>query len=555
MKIQVNQQNFIKNLGAVFSDNTRFIGELIQNAVRAGATEIRFTAEDSILTAVDNGCGIDDFQNLLTLAESDWSDEVVKRDSPFGMGFLASLFVCEHIEVYSKSQSLIMDCNELLSGNEIAKPVASDWSEAGTCFRLLDVEDIDGAVDAIFHYTQSMPIQVFVNEKELERPHSIERATVDIEGIGKACIDLDNNGLDFTHAYVQGFQVYKEYYAYTKHEHQNIIHLDPELYQARMPDRDGLINQAANLTHIDAIWLELVVKPYLLSLIEKKDQVALDKVVLTKELERFLIQKGYIPKQYLYDQFEGNLTPTLFSGDRAVLSCASSGQFISDIESGNTLLISRDFLGDKLEQEDVQNRLEYLKKIGAKTDKKVLMLAKDTGTELDIQGLTPELTVTINNKKGEFKAIPYNTNDLTDNWNIKAIVADSFTMSSELGEVVIDNDSGLLLNDLDSLALGAEKGELYFIYTASSIKAQHLCFTVGRYWFGDNYDEFDRADFNHDMQDFETKLRKIFGQSPLEILEQTHRNHFETALGQAGVGEGDLVTLQIVNGSLQIKVA
>lgn len=67
--------------------------ELFQNARRAGATRIVVTAdhmEDAcLITVADDGAGIADPADLVSLGASDWSDECRAREDPAGMGFFS----------------------------------------------------------------------------------------------------------------------------------------------------------------------------------------------------------------------------------------------------------------------------------------------------------------------------------------------------------------------------------------------------------------------------------------------------------------------------------
>lgn len=71
--------------------------EILQNARRAGATEVRITNKDNNLVIVqDNGCGIDDFQKLLDLGSSGWDEKLEQGEDPAGVGLfsLAPRKVC-----------------------------------------------------------------------------------------------------------------------------------------------------------------------------------------------------------------------------------------------------------------------------------------------------------------------------------------------------------------------------------------------------------------------------------------------------------------------------
>lgn len=67
--------------------------ETFQNARRAGATIVNIASEHledgCIITISDDGAGIDDPANLVSLGQSDWSDECRVREDPAGMGFFS----------------------------------------------------------------------------------------------------------------------------------------------------------------------------------------------------------------------------------------------------------------------------------------------------------------------------------------------------------------------------------------------------------------------------------------------------------------------------------
>jgi hypothetical protein len=67
--------------------------ELFQNARRAGATQVAVTAEHledaCIITVVDDGAGIADPVDLVSLGQSDWPGDCRTREDPAGMGFFS----------------------------------------------------------------------------------------------------------------------------------------------------------------------------------------------------------------------------------------------------------------------------------------------------------------------------------------------------------------------------------------------------------------------------------------------------------------------------------
>ena len=61
IQMKVNQENLVKTLRLSFSNPETVLGELLQNARRAGATAVYFTYQGNDLTVEDDGCGIGDF--------------------------------------------------------------------------------------------------------------------------------------------------------------------------------------------------------------------------------------------------------------------------------------------------------------------------------------------------------------------------------------------------------------------------------------------------------------------------------------------------------------
>jgi K+-sensing histidine kinase KdpD len=85
--------------------------EVLQNARRAGATTISISIEESApdadvctATVEDNGRGITDFQTLVTLGHSEWTEDTQASEDPAGMGFFS---LCHSdVEVHSGEQGV-----------------------------------------------------------------------------------------------------------------------------------------------------------------------------------------------------------------------------------------------------------------------------------------------------------------------------------------------------------------------------------------------------------------------------------------------------------------
>jgi len=70
--------------------------EILQNARRAGASEVRITNQDGHVTVEDDGRGIGDFSALLDLGRSGWDESLEDAEDPAGVGVfcLAPREVC-----------------------------------------------------------------------------------------------------------------------------------------------------------------------------------------------------------------------------------------------------------------------------------------------------------------------------------------------------------------------------------------------------------------------------------------------------------------------------
>jgi hypothetical protein len=80
--------------------------EILQNARRAGATEVTVTNEKGLVTVRDNGCGIEDFSKLLDLGDSDWDEALEKAEDPAGVGVFC--LAPRKVAISSKAKKVII---------------------------------------------------------------------------------------------------------------------------------------------------------------------------------------------------------------------------------------------------------------------------------------------------------------------------------------------------------------------------------------------------------------------------------------------------------------
>jgi len=99
--------------------------EILQNARRAGATEVRISNKDGLITVQDNGSGIDDFQKLLDLGGSGWDEELEAGEDPAGVGLFS--LAPRKVTIISGSRQTVIDkdgwTGEPVEVTEIAEAV------------------------------------------------------------------------------------------------------------------------------------------------------------------------------------------------------------------------------------------------------------------------------------------------------------------------------------------------------------------------------------------------------------------------------------------------
>lgn len=268
IQIKVNAANLLDNLRYAFTNTVTVLSELLQNARRAGATkvEVNFNLEDKTLTVIDDGCGISDFQSLLTVAESGWDSEICEKEHPYGLGFLASLYSCEKITAASVGGSVDFDTSYAIAFGEI--PVQKTISTPGTRITLYGFKS-DLTKNAVEKMVRGFSLPVTFNGEEMPRPHAIDSIAYDhVDGVGSFCLQGIHNGNKGNSSssivcYLLGFKVYESSHSHSL-LHANIIHLDPTAFSARMPDRNCLINEETAIKKVDwevrRIWIDLLKK-------------------------------------------------------------------------------------------------------------------------------------------------------------------------------------------------------------------------------------------------------------------------------------------------------
>lgn len=270
----INERRLFTSLKHLFASSFSVLGELMQNARRAGATGIDFLfdAEKRLLEIIDDGCGIDDFGVLLALCDSGWDEQTMLSDRPFGMGFFNVFFACEKVTITSNGHFIEAVLDDIASRRAI--PVQKAQSQArGTRIVLQGVSDAlmkKGysqqlmLPDELRRYARGFPIPVRLNGEELPRPHALPDLRVIRTELGHIhdrflCSGQHDTGEIFSRSrntalYLQGLPI-----EYANEQNAAIVvHLDTQKFIPQMPDRHSLFDAGDQLRALADLHGQLV---------------------------------------------------------------------------------------------------------------------------------------------------------------------------------------------------------------------------------------------------------------------------------------------------------
>lgn len=155
--------------------------EVLQNARRAGATSIEVSIQElanpqgCLISVQDDGCGIDDFQKLVALGDSEWAEETERAEDPAGMGFFS---LCHsEVEVYSGCQ-FVRITPEVFLGKAEAKIEQSEMFVAGTRLRFRRSSTKVELIAALERVSRFLPLEVRLQGQALPRHDFLEGALV-----------------------------------------------------------------------------------------------------------------------------------------------------------------------------------------------------------------------------------------------------------------------------------------------------------------------------------------------------------------------------------------
>lgn len=264
VQVKINQRQALRNGRHMFTDRFAAVTELLQNGRRAGATviHVEHDAAAQRLRVADDGCGIGDFQSLLTLHESGWPTALAEAEQAFGVGFACCLYAARCVSVESNGRRLAFDTAAALDQQVL--PVVEDATAApGRTIVTLEGVDIAGLDAHIARMVRGFPVRVFFNGVELRRSHSDATPGFHRTAIGLVRLAGEDNGRATLAAawYLQGLLVMANDY-FCDNVCVNVVHLDPARFTARLPDRRTLIDadqQRRVIDHVIAdLWGEIL---------------------------------------------------------------------------------------------------------------------------------------------------------------------------------------------------------------------------------------------------------------------------------------------------------
>jgi hypothetical protein len=247
IRLKIDAVTLRQQLRYAFAHAFAVIQELIQNARRAGASRVLVEYDEKSKTLIvdDDGCGIADFQTLLTFAASGWDEEVASAERPYGMGFLSSLYASSRVEIVSRGQRLVFDTAGILADEGFTLEPAVERPGTRIVLHGVDLRDAEQTMQRIaYGYT----IRIVFNGRELTRPDAPDVGEFVQTDIGLARI-ARTYGAGRTVVYLQGFRVFEPDRRWGHLD--NVVHLDPAKFRGVFPDRDRCIDEREMLIAVE----------------------------------------------------------------------------------------------------------------------------------------------------------------------------------------------------------------------------------------------------------------------------------------------------------------
>jgi hypothetical protein len=260
IQICVNEANLLATLGYAFTNKFTVVKELMQNARRAKASfvAVEYDPAAEMLIVRDDGEGVSDFQKLVTICESGWDEETAKSEKSFGMGFMKALYSARHCTVISRGKSVTLDTARALRREPIeVRELKPAYAAVGAIVVLegIALQDLDTVMTEL---AIGFPIEVRYNGLTLSRPYARDIAGMSFERTDIGWVHLagrcNGNASRTTILFLQGFAIADDE-GWVQGD--NVVHLDPAQFLARLPDREQFIDQQAVEHRVEDVLREM----------------------------------------------------------------------------------------------------------------------------------------------------------------------------------------------------------------------------------------------------------------------------------------------------------
>jgi len=185
----------LKYVASYFDNSTASIlRELLQNCRRANASRIDITCDEEPCSGLrvvisDDGTGIKDPQDLLTLFDSKWDEKTLLTETPAGMGFFSLAHIESGVHVSSNYWSTVIAPN-VFTGEETAEVKPTLTRVYGTRLAFYMDEAADDFIKALKKECEFFPVPVFLNKIEIERRDFLADAEYVFDGLGQFRIGI-----------------------------------------------------------------------------------------------------------------------------------------------------------------------------------------------------------------------------------------------------------------------------------------------------------------------------------------------------------------------------
>ena len=131
----VNEERLFSLLPYFFENPDTVLIEIAQNAKRSGAMklDINLDRKTRVLSAGDNGMGLDHPSSLFVLAESDWTDKVEEEQMPAGWGLFFLYSIAEKVRFTSAFGSVDVDCERYLNNASYRENILVGVCQEDSC--------------------------------------------------------------------------------------------------------------------------------------------------------------------------------------------------------------------------------------------------------------------------------------------------------------------------------------------------------------------------------------------------------------------------------------